>query len=61
MDRSDYRAKAIEYLALAKAEKDPLMAVQLKNVADAYLRFADGEQNPGLTVDFEAPSALRLG
>jgi hypothetical protein len=32
MDRSDYRAKAIEYLALAKAEQDPLMAAQLKNV-----------------------------
>jgi hypothetical protein len=48
-------------IALAKAEQDPLMAAQLKNVADAYLRFADGEQNPGLTVGFEAPSALRLG
>jgi hypothetical protein len=53
MESSNYRARAIEYLALAKAERDPLMAAQLTSVADAYVRFADGEQNPGLTVDFE--------
>ena len=57
MDRSDYRAKAIKYLALAKTEQDPLMAAQLKSVADAYIRFANGEHDPGLTVGFEAPSA----
>ena len=50
MDRSDYRAKAIKYFALANTDQDPLMAAQLKSVADAYVRFADGEQNPGLTV-----------
>ena len=53
MDRSDYRAMAIEYLALAKTERDSLMAAQLKSVADVYIRFAAGEQNPGLTVLFE--------
>jgi hypothetical protein len=53
MDRSDYRAKAIEYLALAKTERDPLMAAQLKSVADIYVRFADGEQNPGLAMLFK--------
>ena len=53
MDRSDYRAKAIKYFALANIDQDPLMAAQLKSVADAYVRFADGEQNPGLTVLFE--------
>jgi len=57
MDRSDYRAKAIKYFALAKTERDPLMAAQLKSVADAYVRFADGEQNLGLTVGFEVRSA----
>jgi hypothetical protein len=56
MDRCEYRAKAIKYLALAKADRDPLMSAQLKSVADAYIRFADGEKNPGLTVGFEAPS-----
>jgi len=57
MDRSDYRATAIKYLALAKAERDSLMGAQLKSVAEAYVRFADGEQNPGLTIDFEILSA----
>ena len=57
MDRSDYRAKAIKYLALAKTKRDSLMAAQLKSVADTYVRFADGEQNPGLTIDFEILSA----
>ena len=57
MDRSDYRAKAIKYLALAKTERDSLMAAQLKSVADTYVRFADGEQNLGLTIDFEILSA----
>ena len=52
MDPFGYRAKAIEYLALAKTERDPLMALQLDSVANAYIRFADGELNPGLTVDF---------
>ena len=33
------------------------MAAQLKSVADTYVRFADGEQNPGLTIDFEILSA----
>jgi hypothetical protein len=59
MDRSDYRAKAIEYFALAKIDQDPLMAAQLKSVADAYIRFADGEKDPGLTVSFEAPGQRR--
>jgi hypothetical protein len=54
MDRVQYRAKAIQYIALAKVEQSPLMAAQLQNVADAYLRFADGELNPGLSVSFEA-------
>ena len=54
MDRVQYRAKAIQYIALAKVEESPLMAAQLQNVADAYLRFADGELNPGLSVSFEA-------
>ena len=53
MDPFDYRAKAIEYLALAKTERDPLMALQLNSVANAYVRYAHGELNPGLTVDFE--------
>ena len=53
MDRSDYRAKAIKYLALAKTERDFLMAAPLKTVADAYVRFADGEQNLELTIDFD--------
>jgi hypothetical protein len=53
MDRTKYRAKAIQYLALAKIEQSPLMAAQLKSVADAYIRFADGEQNPGLIIGFE--------
>ncbi len=57
MNRVDYRAKAREYLALAKTERDPLMAAQLKSVADDYVRFAEGEQNPGLTVGFEVHSA----
>ena len=57
MDRSDYRTKAVKYLALAKTERDHLMAAQLKSVADAYVRFANGEQNPGLSVGFEVPSA----
>jgi hypothetical protein len=57
MTRSDYRVKAIEYFALAAAERDSLMAAQLKSVADAYVRFADGARNPGLTVDFEVASA----
>ena len=57
MDRFDYRAKAIKYLALTKTEQDPLMAAQLKSVADGYVRFADGEQNPGLTIGFEVLSA----
>jgi hypothetical protein len=52
MDRVQYRAKAIQYIALAKVEQSPLMAAQLQNVADAYLRF--GELNPGLSVSFEA-------
>ena len=60
MDRFDYRTKAIEYLALAKAEQNPLMAAQLKSVADAYIRFAKGEHNRGLIVSFEAPSARTL-
>ena len=60
MDRFDYQTKAIEYLALAKAEQDPLMAAQLKNVADAYIRFARGEHNRGLIVNFEAPPARTL-
>jgi hypothetical protein len=59
MDRSDYRAKAIEYLALAKTERDPLMALQLDSVANAYFRFADGEPNPGLTIDFEGTFSPR--
>ena len=54
MDRIEYRAKAIQYLALAKIEQSPLTAAQLKSVADAYIRFADGELNPGLAVSFEA-------
>ena len=33
------------------------MAAQLKSVADAYVRFADGEQNLGLTIGFEILSA----
>jgi hypothetical protein len=45
MDRSDYRAKATNYFALAKTERDPLMVAQLKSVAEAYIRFANGEQN----------------
>jgi hypothetical protein len=53
MDRFDYRAKAIKYLALAKTEQDPLMAAQLKSVADTYFGFANGEHNSGLTVFFE--------
>jgi len=53
MDQTQYRAKAIQYLALAKIEQRPLLAAQLKSVADAYIRFADGELNPGLTVSFE--------
>ena len=31
MDRSDYRAKAIKYFALANTDQDPLMAAQLKS------------------------------
>jgi hypothetical protein len=57
MDRCNYRARAIKYLALAKTERDPLTAAQLKSVADAYIRFADGEHNPGLSVGFEIFSA----
>ena len=57
MDRSDYRAKAIKYFALANTAQDPLMAAQLKSVADDYVRFADGEQNPGLMVGFNVLSA----
>jgi hypothetical protein len=57
MDRSDYRAKATNYFALAKTERDPLMVAQLKSVAEAYIRFANGEQNPGVTIGFEILSA----
>jgi hypothetical protein len=59
MDRANYRAKARKYFTLAKTERDPLMAAQLKSVADAYIRFADGEKDPGLTVSFEAPGQRR--
>lgn len=38
---------------MRKIEQSPLMAAQLKSMADADIRFADGEQNPGLTVGFE--------
>ena len=57
MNCCDYRVKAIEYFALAIAERDALMAAQLKSVAEAYVRFADGEPNSGLTVDFEVVPA----
>jgi hypothetical protein len=57
MDRSDYRAKATKYFALAKTEHDPLMAAQLKSVAESYIRFANGEQNPGVAIGFKILSA----
>jgi hypothetical protein len=48
MDRSNYRGKAIKYFALVKSQRDLLMAAQLKSVADAFIRFAAGEQTPDL-------------
>jgi hypothetical protein len=57
MERAEYRAKASQYLTMAKTERDPLMAAQLKTVAEAYIRFADGEQDLGLTIDFKFLSA----
>jgi hypothetical protein len=52
----NYRAKALELLAHADTERDPIARVQLENLATAYLRLAEqAERNSDLIIEFELP------
>jgi hypothetical protein len=53
----NYRAKALELLALAETETNPAVRAEFENLAAAYLRLAEqAERNSGLVIDFELPS-----
>jgi len=52
-----YRGNALELLARAEIETDPVTQTELKNLAAAYLRLAEqAEKNSGLTIDFNLPA-----
>ena len=52
-----YRGKALELLARAEIEADPVARTELKNLAAAYLRLAEqAEKNSGLIIDFDLPA-----
>jgi hypothetical protein len=51
-----YRAKALELLAHAEMESDPMLRGGFENLAAAYLRLAEqAERNTKLVVEFELP------
>ena len=51
-----YRAKALELLAHAETESDPVLRGGFENLAAAYLRLAEqAERNTKLVVEFELP------
>ena len=53
----NYRGKALELLARAEIEADPVARTELKNLAAAYLRLAEqAEKNSGLIIDFNLPA-----
>jgi len=55
-----YRAKALELLAHAETENDPLLRSGFENLAAAYLRLAEqAERNTKLTIEFELPDKDR--
>jgi hypothetical protein len=52
----NYRAKALELLAHADTERDPIARAQLESLAAAYLRLAEqAERNSGLIIEFDLP------
>ena len=51
----EYRARARAILERAKEEKDPNVKAHLESVAEAFLRFAEVADDPGLTIEFEMP------
>jgi len=51
-----YRAKALELLAHADTESDPLLRSGFENLAAAYLRLAEqAERNTKLIIEFDLP------
>jgi len=52
----EYRAKALELLAHADTESDPLLRSGFENLAAAYLRLAEqAERNTKLIIEFDLP------
>ena len=52
----NYRAKALELLAHAETERDPIARAQLESLAAAYLRLAEqAERNSDLIIEFDLP------
>ncbi len=51
-----YRAKALEFLALAQSQSTEDMRKEFENLAAAYLRLAEqADRNEGITVEFDLP------
>lgn len=52
----NYRAKALDLLAHADTERDPIARAQLESLAAAYLRLAEqAERNSSLIIEFDLP------
>jgi hypothetical protein len=54
----DYRAKALEFLAMAQAEASPSVALEFQNLASAYLRLAELADRKRTDIVYEAPQAI---
>ena len=53
----NYCAKALELLARAESENDPVIRTEFENLAAAFLRLAEqAERNAAFVVEFELPT-----